>query len=41
LGQQKALFAHTITEKSLQVSEIAVTLHRQKEQNPDDKDNNH
>ena len=39
LGQQKGLFARTIDKKVLPVQKVAVTLQRQKEQKPGDKDN--
>jgi hypothetical protein len=38
--QQKGLFAHTTALFSLSDEKNAVPLHRQKEQNPGDKDNN-
>jgi hypothetical protein len=40
LSQQKRLFAHTIIKNPWWVQKIALPLHRQKEQNPGDKDNN-
>ena len=38
-GQQKGLFAHTVHQKSWSVQKNAVSLHRQKETKPGDKDN--